>query len=112
MTRPRSLSRLAGGFRLPLPSKVSAISSSSDETADPIVSSLDLKKITLPPCLYLIKLDVKLGVDDPLYLRLDVDDWYLRLALGIEVCVHGRHTGKGGKDRAAGICIVPQLWVK
>ena len=66
MTRPRSLSRLAGGFRLPLASKASAILSNSDETADTIVSSFDLKKVASPPCLYLIKLDVELDVVAPL----------------------------------------------
>ena len=57
-----------------------------------------------------MKLVVKL--DDPLDLILDVVDLHLRLALGVEVSVHGRHTGKGGKDRAAGMCIVLQLWVR
>ena len=44
--------------------------------------------------------------------HLDLINFLLRLALGVEVSVHGRHTGKGGKDRAAGMCIVLQLWVR
>ena len=36
--------------KLPRPNKASAVSSNFDDTADPNVSSLDLKKITSPPC--------------------------------------------------------------
>ena len=75
------------------PSKDSAISSHLDETADPIVSSFDLKKVTSPPCLYLIKLDVELDVVAPLGLDKLVG-LLLRLALGVEVSVHGRHTAQ------------------
>ena len=41
-----------------------------------------------------------------------LEDFLFRLALGVEISVHGRHTGEGVKDRAAGMFILPQLWVR